>query len=42
MLSASSLEAILCALFSMEYVNNIKTTKIFEINEIPVLARVFD
>ncbi|MBQ8847884.1 MAG: hypothetical protein IJ003_02975 [Candidatus Gastranaerophilales bacterium] len=39
MLPASSLEAILCSMFAMEYVNNIETTQIFEINEVPVLAR---
>ena len=39
MLSASALEAIICAMFSMEYVNNIQTSIMFEIDEIAVLAR---
>ena len=39
MLSASSLESIICGMFAMEYVNNIETNKIFEIDNIPVLAR---
>ncbi|MBQ8476327.1 hypothetical protein IJ531_04620, partial [bacterium] len=42
MLSASALEAIICAIFSMEYINNIEVRTIFEIDEIPVLARKFD
>ena len=39
MLPASALEAIICAMFSMDYVNNIQTSIMFEIDEIPVLAR---
>ena len=39
MLSASSLESIICAMFAMEYVNNIETNKIFEIDGVDVLAR---
>lgn len=39
MLPASSLESILCAMFAKEYTQNIKTTQMFEIEEIPVLAR---
>ncbi|MBR2069012.1 MAG: hypothetical protein IJ877_04535 [Candidatus Gastranaerophilales bacterium] len=42
MLSFSALEAIICAIFSMEYVNNIKTRQTSEIEGIPVLARSFD
>ena len=42
MLSASALEAIILAMFSMDYVNNIKTNKIFEIDEIPVLTRAMN
>lgn len=43
MLPASSLEAIICSLFAMDVANKIKTSKIFEINEIPVLTRnVYD
>lgn len=42
MLPASSLEAIIAAMFSMDYVNGIKTTTMFEIDDIPVLARCFD
>ena len=40
MLPASSLEAIICSIFSMEYVNNIQTKQIFEIDDIPVLFRL--
>ena len=40
MLSASALEAILCAMFSMEYVNGIQTNVMFKVDEMPVLARV--
>ena len=40
MLSASALEAIILAMFSMEYTNNIQTTTMFEIDNSPVLARV--
>ena len=39
MLSASSLEAIIAGMFAMEYVNGIKTNEMFQIDEIPVLAR---
>ncbi len=39
MLSASALEAILCAMFIMEHTNNIKTKEIFEIEGISVLSR---
>ena len=39
MLPASALEAIICAMFSMDYVNNVQTSIMFEIDEIPVLAR---
>ena len=39
MLPASSLEAIICAMFAMENANNVETTKIFEIEDIPVLTR---
>ena len=42
MLPASALEAIILAMFSMEYVNNIQTTKMFEIDGIDVLARKLD
>ena len=42
MLPASSLEAIIASVFSMEYVNNIETDKISEIEGIPVMARKFD
>jgi len=42
MLPASSLEAVIAAMFSMEYVNGIKTSTMFEIDNIPVLARSFD
>jgi len=40
MLSASALEAIIASMFIMEYTNNIQTTTMFEIDEIPVLARI--
>ncbi|MBR3604739.1 MAG: hypothetical protein IKL52_01770 [Candidatus Gastranaerophilales bacterium] len=39
MLSASALEAILCAMFAMEYANNIKTKELFELEGLPVLSR---
>ncbi len=39
MLPASSLEAIIIAMFAMEYVNNIETSKMFDIDNIPVLSR---
>ena len=39
MLPASNLEAILCAMFAMDFVNNIKVRKIFEINSVPVYSR---
>ena len=42
MLSASSLEAIICAMFSMEYISGIETSQLFEIDEIPVLARTIN
>ncbi len=42
MLPASSLEALICAMFALEYVNNVKTTKLFELDSIPVLARVME
>ncbi len=42
MLSASALEAIICSVFAMEYVNNIQTSTMFEIDDIPVLARKMD
>ena len=38
MLSASALEAIMCSIFAIEYINNIKTSKIFEIDKIPILV----
>ena len=39
MLPASSLEAIICAMFAMDFANDIKTSKMFEIEGIDVLAR---
>lgn len=39
MLPASGLESIICAMFGMEYVNNIETREIFKIDDIPVLIR---
>lgn len=42
MLSASALEAIICSIFAMEYVNNIQTSTMFKIDDIPVLARKID
>ena len=43
MLPASNLEAIIIAMFALEYVNNIKTNEMFNIDNIPVLARaVYD
>ena len=39
MLSASCLEAIIIAMFALENANNIEVKKIFEVDEIPVLAR---
>ena len=42
MLPSSALQAILCSIFSIEYANNIKTSKIYEVGEIPVLARALD
>ena len=43
MLPASYLEAIIIAMFALEYVNNIKTNEMFNIDNIPVLARaVYD
>ena len=39
MLSASSLEAIICAMFSMDYINNVQSSLMFKIDDIPVLAR---
>ena len=41
MLPASTLEAIIAAMFAMEYVNNVPTNILFEIDDIPVLARKF-
>lgn len=42
MLSASALEAILCSIFAQEYLQGVKTSLMFEIKDIPVLARKFD
>ena len=43
MLPASNLEAIIIAMFALEYENNIKTNEMFNIDNIPVLARaVYD
>ena len=42
MLSSSALEAIICSIFSMEYINNVEVQKTFEIEGIPVLARKSD
>ncbi len=42
MLSASSLEAIICAMFIKEYTEGIETKPMFEIDSIPVLARKFN
>lgn len=42
MLPASSLEALLCAMFVMEYVNGIKTNILYEIDGIPMLARTMN
>lgn len=42
MLSASALEAIILAMFSMEHINNIQTKQMFEVDEIPVLARIMN
>ncbi len=39
MLSFSSLQSIICAMFAMDYANNIKTKEIFRIDSIPVLSR---
>ncbi len=39
MLSASSLEAIIVAMFAMDYVNGAETSPMFEIDDIQVLAR---
>ena len=39
MLPASSLEAIIIAMFAMEYANNIKTDELFSIDDVPVLSR---
>ena len=39
MLPASALEAIICAMFAMDYINGTKTHELFKIDEIPVLAR---
>jgi len=39
MLPASSLESIIVAMFAMDFLNGIETKKMFEIDEIPVLAR---
>ena len=42
MLPSSSLEAIIASIFSMEFINNIEVSKVFEIESIPVFARKFD
>ena len=42
MLPFSALNAIICAIFSMEYTNNIHVESVFEIDGIPVLSRKFD
>ena len=42
MLSSSALEAIICAMFAMEYTNGIQTNLMFEYEGIPVLARKFE
>ena len=43
MLSSSSLEAIICSLFAMEYKNGIETKELFNMEGIKVLARkVYD
>lgn len=39
MLPASALEAIICAMFAMDYINGAKTHELFQIDEISVLAR---
>ncbi len=39
MLSASSLEAIICAMFAMDYVNNVETKKVQDVFGIDFLAR---
>lgn len=39
MLAASALESIICAMFALEYANDIETTTMFEVENIPVLAR---
>ena len=39
MLPASGLESILCSMFAKDYSDNVKTSTMFEIDEIPVLAR---
>lgn len=39
MLPASNLEAIIIAMFAMEFVNNVKTKQIYQIDDIPVLTR---
>ncbi len=39
MLSFSSLQSIICAMFAMDYANNIETKEIFKVDSIPVLSR---
>ena len=41
MLPASALEGVILAMFAMEYSNNVKTSEMFKIEDIPVLARAF-
>ena len=40
MLSASNLEAIICAMFAMDYIKGARTRQIFEIESIPVLSKI--
>ncbi len=42
MLSSSALGAIICSIFSMDFINNIPFEKTFEIDGIPVLSRKSD
>ena len=42
MLPASALESIICAMFALEYANDVKTSILFECGEIPVLARAMN
>ena len=39
MLPASGLESILCAMFAKDYTQNVQTSQMFELENIPVLAR---